>query len=119
MRPAPNKQVLLDKLAKYGVTNDRLDEVSNYYRYRRSNGETWKHRAAAGYAIVKNGKIISLTITDAGAGYTVPPEVTLDAFPNAHLTATLLLCTDLKTNGSIKSLKTDSVSTTAPSDIMP
>ena len=55
-----NKRVLLDKLAKYGVTNDRLDEVSNYYRYRRSDGELWKHRAATGYAIIENGKITSV-----------------------------------------------------------
>src|ERR1700727_2764514 len=34
-----NKRQLLSRLAPYGVTNERLDEVSNYYRYRPQNGE--------------------------------------------------------------------------------
>ena len=114
-----NKRVLLDKLSKYGVTNDRLDEVSNYYRYRRSNNEMWKHHDAAGYAIVKQGKVVSVTITDAGAGYCVPPTVTVDSLPTAHLTATLLLCTDLKTNGSIQSVTVDSAPSTVPGDATP
>src|SRR6476620_10797851 len=36
-----NKDALLGALSKYGVTNERLDEVSNYYRYRRDHGELW------------------------------------------------------------------------------
>ncbi|KXK15985.1 MAG: hypothetical protein UZ14_CFX002000161 [Chloroflexi bacterium OLB14] len=36
-----NKAALMNVLAPYGVTNDYLDEVSNYYRYNRSAGETW------------------------------------------------------------------------------
>ena len=51
VRPAPagtqpdpeavrrNKDALMAALAPYGVTNDRLDAVSNHYRYVRSRGE--------------------------------------------------------------------------------
>ena len=102
-----NKRVLLDKLAPYGVTNDRLDEVSNYYRYRRSAGEMWKHTAASGYAIVKEGAITGIVITNAGAGYSSTPIVTLPTMPGIKLTATVSYGTDLKTNGSIKSITVD------------
>ncbi len=42
-RPDPeqvraNKDALLSALSKYDVTNDRLDTVSNYYRYVRRRG---------------------------------------------------------------------------------
>ena len=36
-----NKAALMGALAKYGVTNERLDAVSNYYRYRPQEGEMW------------------------------------------------------------------------------
>src|SRR5437667_1129886 len=51
VRPAPagrepepgqvrqNKAALLAALAKHGVTNEKLDTVSNYYRYARSRNE--------------------------------------------------------------------------------
>jgi hypothetical protein len=53
-RPDPqqvrkNKEVLLKALGPYGVTNDRLDEVSNYYRYVRSRGELWPTKPATGF----------------------------------------------------------------------
>src|SRR6476620_1732883 len=36
-----NKAALLQALGPYGITNARLDEVSNYYRYNASAGEHW------------------------------------------------------------------------------
>ena len=86
------------------MTNDRLDAVSNYYRYAGSRGETWKHRDAAGYAVVRGGAVVSVTVTDAGAGYTTPPTVTLPGLPAATLTPTLAFGTDLATNGSVKAV---------------
>src|SRR5438046_5515780 len=38
-----NKEALMRVLQPHGVTNERLDEVSNYYRFRPQNGELWKH----------------------------------------------------------------------------
>ena len=66
-----NKQALMERLAPYGVTDDRLNEVSNYYRYRRDSGELWRHVDAAGFAMIKGGKVVSVTITNPGAGYSL------------------------------------------------
>jgi len=86
VRPAPagtrpsgqqvrkNKESLLTTLGPYGVTNDRLDEVSNYYRYVRSRGEMWPTKPAAAYAEVEQGKIVRFVIIKAGAGYSSPPR---------------------------------------------
>ena len=41
-----NKRALLDALGKYGVNNDRLDEVSNMYRYRPGDENLWRHSDA-------------------------------------------------------------------------
>ena len=45
-----NKAALMKVLEPLGITNDRLDEVSNHYRYNRSAGELWKHVPAEAYA---------------------------------------------------------------------
>lgn len=88
VRPAPagqhpepgqvreNKAALLNALGRYGVTNERLDAVSNYYRYVRSRGELWPTRPASAYAVVKNGVVTRYVVTDGGSGYTSAPTVT-------------------------------------------
>ena len=47
-----NKEALLKVLAPYKVTNERLDEVSDYYRYRPQKGELWPTTSAKAYAVV-------------------------------------------------------------------
>ncbi|HEY1012511.1 MAG TPA: hypothetical protein VGE07_07365, partial [Herpetosiphonaceae bacterium] len=83
-----NKAALMSALAPYGVTNERLDEVSNYYRYNGSAGELWPHAPAAAEAIVADGKVTGIRITDPGAGYTSAPTVTI-AGSDATVVATL------------------------------
>jgi hypothetical protein len=83
--PAPdqvrrNKEALLDALGPHGVTNDRLDEVSNYYRYVRSRGEMWPTKPAQAYAEVKDGQILRFVVTKGGSGYSSPPTVTVPGF---------------------------------------
>lgn len=99
-----NKAVLMKALGPYGITNDRLDEVSNYYRYRPQMGELWKTRAATASALVREGKIIGFEIVDAGAGYSSAPSATVPGFPAEHLTVQIAFDQDLKTNGHITSL---------------
>jgi len=99
-----NKKALLDALVPYGVTNERLDEVSNYYRYNPGAGGIWKSVQAEAVAVVANGQVTSLKLTNPGAGYTVPPEVTVAGAPNLKVKATLRFTKDLKTNGSISEL---------------
>ncbi|HVX14987.1 MAG TPA: hypothetical protein VHC22_27600 [Pirellulales bacterium] len=116
VRPAPagqepdraqvqrNKSALLGALAKYGVTNDELDRVSDYYRIPPGRGKLWPVKAAAGHAILKNGRLESIVITDPGSGYNSPPSVTIPGFPDIALTAKLAFGSDLKKNGSLASV---------------
>ena len=99
-----NKKVLLDALGKYGITNERLDEVSNYYRYQPQSGELWQHTPATATAIVENGEVVSVKITNAGAGYIAPPTVVVAGHPDVRVEATIDFTQDLQTNGRLASL---------------
>ena len=111
-RPDPdqvrqNKQALLDALGEYGVTNKRLDEVSNYYRYVRSRGEMWPTTAAEGYALVRNGAITGYVVTNGGSGYSSPPTVTVPSVPGAAAAAQLSFSkTDFDQNGAVSTVTT-------------
>ncbi|SFB28832.1 hypothetical protein SAMN05216312_105260 [Cohnella sp. OV330] len=97
-----NKAALMKVLAPYGITNDRLDEVSNYYRYNGSKGEVWKRTPAAATAIVENGVLKGVKITNAGAGYSSAPTVIVTS-PGGKVAAKaeIVFSKDFKTNGSI------------------
>jgi hypothetical protein len=99
-----NKRVLMDALSPYGVTDDRLNQVSNYYRYRRDKGEMWPIVAATGYATVKDGAVTGFVVTNPGSGYSSPPEISVQGMPNVHATATLGFDTDFTKNGAVKEL---------------
>lgn len=99
-----NKAALLDGLGKYGVTNDRLDEVSNYYWYRRDRGELWKNVPAAAYALVKDGKVTGFDLTEPGAGYSSVPTVSVPGFKDAVAKVELKYGKVLKTNGAVAAI---------------
>ena len=99
-----NKKVLLDALGKYGITNERLDEVSNYYRYQPQSGEIWQHTLATATATVSDGKVVSVKITNPGAGYMTPPTVVVSGHPDVKLEASIEFTQDFKTNGRLASL---------------
>ncbi|KQX67143.1 hypothetical protein [Paenibacillus sp. Root444D2] len=101
-----NKAALLKVLAPYGITNERLDEVSNYYRYNGRKSDTWQKTQATATAIVTNGIVMTgVTITNPGAGYSSNPTITVTG-PNGTFTATATLAytKDFKTNGSISAI---------------
>ncbi|MDG0808366.1 hypothetical protein [Cohnella rhizosphaerae] len=100
-----NKAALMKVLAPYGITNDRLDEVSDGYRYNGSKGETWKRTPAAAIAIVENGVLKGVKITNAGAGYTSAPTVVVTG-PGGKVTAKteIVFSKDLGMNGSLKAI---------------
>lgn len=100
-----NKHELLSRLEKYGVTNDRLDEVSNFYRYRPQNGELWKHKAAVVFASVKDGKVTGFRVAEPGYGYSSPPTVKVDGAAGLMATVKLLNDKDLQKNGAIESIE--------------
>jgi len=99
-----NKEALLSALAPYGVENDRLDEVSNYYRYDHSRGEMWRNTPAAAYAIISNGTVQRYVVTNGGSGYTTPPKATLPSLPNARAEVKLSFGKEFQKNGSVSSI---------------
>lgn len=100
-----NKAALLKVLAPYGITNERLDEVSNYYRYNGRNGGTWPKTQATAAVNVTDGVVTGVTITNPGSGYSSNPTITVMG-PNGKITvtATLSYTKDFTTNGSISAI---------------
>lgn len=96
-----NKAVLLAALGPLGITNERLDEVSDYYRYRPGGGRLWTNREAEAFALVKDGVVTGFEITDRGAGYSSPPSVSVAGYPNLRVAVQLAFGKDFETNGSI------------------
>ncbi len=108
-----NKEALMKVLKPYDVTNDRLDEVSNYYRYQPQKGEMWPTTAAEGYAVIEDGKIKKFAVTKPGTGYSSPPKVTVKGFEKIPLEAKVEYVKDLKKNGAIASIEIVPAETTA------
>lgn len=99
-----NKAALLNALGRYGVDNDRLDTVSNYYRYVRSRGELWTHTPAVANALVKNGVLVGFEIVRPGSGYTTPPSISVPNVRTGNVTVKLAFSKNLSTNGSIAAI---------------
>jgi len=107
-RPSPdqvrkNKESLMNALGPHGVTNDRLDEVSNYYRYVRSRGEMWPTKPAQSYAEVEGGKIVRFVVTKGGSGYSSPPIVSVPGFDVATKVE-LSFGKKFETNGAVAAI---------------
>ncbi len=100
-----NKEALMKVLAPLGVTNERMDEVANYYRFRPQNGELWPTKPAKAYAVVEDGKIKKVVVTEPGSGYCSPPKVTIKGVEKAHLEAKIKYDKNLKQNGGIASVE--------------
>jgi hypothetical protein len=99
-----NKQALMDGLGKYGITDEQINTVSNYYRYNRSHGEMWRTKPAAANALVKNGAVVGFEITDGGSGYTTPPAVSVPGVNGPSAAAQLSFGKNFATNGSISAI---------------
>ncbi len=100
-----NKKVLMTALGKYGITNDRLDEVSNFYRYPPGSRDLWKNTPAVANALVKNGEVTGFEIVSGGAGYTTPPTVTVPGVSGVTAKVELAFGKKFETNGSVSSIK--------------
>ncbi len=100
-----NKEALMKVLKPLGVTNERMDEVANFYRFRPQNGELWPTNAAKAYAVVEDGKIKTIVVTEAGSGYSRPPKATVKGFEKVPLEVKIKFVTDLKKNGGIESVE--------------
>lgn len=105
-----NKAALLKVLSPYGITNDKLDEVSNYYRYNGKKEGVWKRTLATATPVITDGKLTGITITNAGSGYSSAPTVTIKGPDDTVTTATATVSytKDFATNGSLSSIKLNS-----------
>jgi hypothetical protein len=99
-----NKAALMNALGKYGVTNDRLNTVSNYYRYVRSHGEMWPTKPATAVALVKNGQVIGYEVTEGGSGYSTAPTVSVSGVKAAPAKVELATSKTFEKNGSISAI---------------
>lgn len=104
-RAQANKRVLMDALAPRGVTNERLDEVSNYYRYRPEQGEMWPHQPARAKAVMEDGRVTGVELLDGGHGYLSAPHVTIAGYEHIRLQAELAYSRDFARNGRVASLR--------------
>jgi hypothetical protein len=100
-----NKEVLMKALGPHGITNERLDEVSNYYRYQPQKGNLWPTTAAKAHAVVEDGKVKRIVVDEAGAGYSSPPTVTVEGMDSVKLKVNLSFGKDLKKNGAVETVE--------------
>lgn len=100
-----NKDALMKVLKPYGITNDRLDEVSDYYRYQPQKGDLWKNTPAKAHAVVVDGKIKEIVVTEPGSGYSTPPTAIVKGMEKVPLKVSLKFGKDLKKNGSIGTIE--------------
>ena len=103
-RAQQNKTVLLGALAKYGITNQKLDAVSNAYRYKPGSGQLWPVKPAVIMAYVKNGAVISYEVIDGGAGYSSQPVLSVPGVRSGPVSVSLSFGQNLSSNGSITSV---------------
>ncbi|MCM2374309.1 EF-hand domain-containing protein [Aporhodopirellula aestuarii] len=111
-RARANKEVLMNALKPHGVTNDRLDEVSNWYRYRPESGELWQHREASVTPVIENGKLLSVRVDNGGAGYISTPRIRVAGFEDVQLKCELEFGEDLESNGRIASITIEQATNT-------
>lgn len=102
-----NKAALMKVLEPYGVTDQRLNAVSDQYRYVKSRGEIWKNTLVKITAVINNGRVTGFKIDNAGAGYSSAPTITVAGYTGATATTTLHFDTDMTKNGSIATTMLD------------
>jgi hypothetical protein len=103
-----NKAALMSVLGKYGITNDRLDTVSNRYRYVRSHGEMWPTKPAVANALVQNGVVTGFEVVSGGEGYSSSPTVTVLGVKNFSAKVEISFDKDFSKNGAVSSIKLQS-----------
>ncbi len=100
-----NKTALMKVLEPHGVTNERLDEVSDYYRYQPQRKKLWKTTPAKGDAIIEDGKVKEIVVTEPGSGYSSVPTVSVEGIDKVTFKVTLKFGKDLKKNGAVETIE--------------
>ncbi len=100
-----NKEALLSALSKYGVTNELLDTVSNYYRYPPGRNNVWRSRTSEIEAIIVKNVVTGFKVVNGGSGYTSVPIISVAGHPEVKAVATVVYSKDLSKNGSISKVE--------------
>ena len=103
-RARQNKDVLLGALSRYGITNQRLDAVSDHYRYQPGSGQLWPTKPAMVQAVVQNGVVTSYEVIDGGSGYTSEPSLSVPGARSSPAKINISYSQDLSLNGAITSV---------------
>ena len=64
----------------------------------------WRQTAARATAVVRNGRVISIRLVKAGAGYSSTPHLTVRGYPKAKVRVKLSYGRNLAANGAIRSI---------------
>jgi len=99
-----NKAALMSVLGKYGISNDRLDTVSNQYRYVRSHGQMWPTKPAVANALVKEGVVTGFEVVSGGEGYSSPPTVSVPNVKAFEAKVELSFNKDFSKNGAVSAI---------------
>lgn len=102
-----NKEVLMKALEPHGVTGERLDEVSDYYRYKPGKGNLWKTTPAKAHALVENGKVKRVVVIEPGSGYSSSPMAVIRGMEKVKLKVAIRFAKDFKTNGAVSSVEVE------------
>ena len=97
-----NKAALLKVLEQHGREQRASRRVFGLLRLSARAGEVWPTTAAKAEAIVVDGQIRRIVITDPGSGYCSSPDVKVEGFSEAEFKATLALGKDLKKKGAYR-----------------
>jgi hypothetical protein len=99
-----NKAALMSALGPYGVTDQRLNEVSNYYRYPPGRGGLWRVKPATANALIKGGEVVGYEVIDGGSGYASPPAVSVPDRKTSPPKVELSFGRVMETNGAVASI---------------
>jgi Spy/CpxP family protein refolding chaperone len=99
-----NKTALMNALGKYGITDERLNTVSNFYRYAAWEGGIWKNKPATANALVKDGAVIGYELTSGGYGYTTAPSISVPELPSAAARVEIGFSKEFETNGAVTAI---------------
>ncbi len=99
-----NKAALMGALGKFGVTDAKLNTVSNFYRYPPGRGGIWRNRPATADALVKNGVVVGYVLINGGYGYTTPPAVSVPNVPAATAKVEISFSKEMELNGAVSSI---------------
>jgi hypothetical protein len=99
-----NKAALMNGLGKYGITNDRINTVSNFYRYPPGSRNLWRNQPASANALVKDGHVVGFEITHGGYGYTTVPTVSVPGLDGVSAQVKVSYGKNFETNGAVSEI---------------